>query len=250
MDAEPNNDNPQIAARNTDQFTPAKLNELRESSWLVYGIERFFYYIQYLSICNIFFQTRSQWSRQSKTKEEFRRNTKLRGNKTDIYISSWWLIEFIGFTTTSTASHCTTILIQILIYYRLFDITQAAVNMNIFDPIRIPQKGQYVSSATRSLVLGCLQYIEIILCFGIIYAIHIHSICHAESKWDAIYFSTTTQLTIGYGDLAPEHWMRGCVTLQGLIGFYFGWIVLSRFIAFIPSVRSVFGDDDKTGGNS
>ena len=42
------------------------------------------------------------------------------------------------------------------------------------------------------------------------------------SYWDALYFSGLTFTTIGYGDILPLHWMRGCAVIEGLLGIILG----------------------------
>jgi hypothetical protein len=134
----------------------------------------------------------------------------------------------------------------LLVSFRIFEILQAAVNMNIFDRLRFGAHPHYMSALARTLVLSCINFVEIVFCFGTVYAARLRDLKGATTWTDAYYFSTITQLTIGYGDITPTGLLKGCTVLQGLIGFFFGVIVLSRFVSYLPRTGTVLGDDDKT----
>jgi hypothetical protein len=52
-------------------------------------------------------------------------------------------------------------------------------------------------------------------------------------------------MTIGYGDITHTGFLKACAALQGLIGFFFGLIVLSRFLSYLPRTDTVLGDHDE-----
>jgi hypothetical protein len=92
-----------------------------------------------------------------------------------------------------------------------------------------------VSSVPRTLALAVINYIELALCFGMIYALNYHCLsgAGAEQPITGFYFSIITQLTIGYGDVHPL-WLRLVVALQGLLTAVFVIFVLARAAAALP----------------
>jgi len=93
-------------------------------------------------------------------------------------------------------------------------------------------------------VLSLWNFLEMMLCFAVIYSAMLTRIGGAESVGDAYYFSAITQMTIGYGDLAPLGPLKLVAPCQGIIGFLFGLFVLTRFIAFLPSIGAVQEDGE------
>jgi Ion channel len=91
-----------------------------------------------------------------------------------------------------------------------------------------------VISIQRSLVLAAINYVELMLWFGLIYALNYH--CHhgASRPVTAFYFSIITQLTIGYGDVYAMGWLRIIAAAQGLIGALFVIVVLGRAVSASP----------------
>jgi hypothetical protein len=89
-----------------------------------------------------------------------------------------------------------------------------------------------VISPQRTLVLAAINYVELMLWFGLVYALNYKSLHGAGQPATAFYFSIITQLTIGYGDVSPEGWfLRILAALQGLIGALFVIVVLGRAIS-------------------
>ena len=96
-----------------------------------------------------------------------------------------------------------------------------------------------VISRQRSLVLVSINYVELMIWFGLIYALNCQLLNGAGRPATAFYFSIITQLTIGYGDVSPKGWLRIIAAAQGLIGALFVVVVLSRAVAAAPPA----GDD-------
>jgi hypothetical protein len=96
---------------------------------------------------------------------------------------------------------------------------------------------------SRTAVLAGINYVELALCFGVIYALNHQCLNGAFRPITGFYFSFITQLTIGYGDVSPKGWLRLVVVLQGLIGLLFVVSVLVRAIAALPPVQKNRVDD-------
>ena len=92
-----------------------------------------------------------------------------------------------------------------------------------------------VISTQRSLVLAAINYVELMLWFGLIYALNYKSLYPPGTQpVTAFYFSIITQLTIGYGDVYATGWLRIIAAAQGLIGALFVIVVLGRAVSSPP----------------
>ena len=83
----------------------------------------------------------------------------------------------------------------------------------------------------RSLVLAAINYVDLMLWFGLIYALNYQLLNGAGQPATAFYFSVITQLTIGNGDVSPTGWLRIIAAAQGLIGALFVIVVLGRAVS-------------------
>ena len=97
-----------------------------------------------------------------------------------------------------------------------------------------------VISRQRSLVLVAINYVELMVWFGLIYALNYQCLVDQSLGGDrsapagpitAFYFSIVTQLTIGYGDVYAKGWLRTIAALQGLVGALFVIVVLGRVVS-------------------
>lgn len=87
-----------------------------------------------------------------------------------------------------------------------------------------------------------INYVELMIWFGVVYALNYHSLHGADEPASAFYFSIVTQLTIGYGDVSPMGWLRIIAALQGLIGALFVIVVLARAISASTSPPQTAAD--------
>jgi hypothetical protein len=92
-----------------------------------------------------------------------------------------------------------------------------------------------VISPKRTVVLAAINYVELALCFGVIYALNYHGLFGVGRPITGFYFSIVTQLTIGYGDVYPMGWfLRLVAAVQGLTAALFIILVFGRVIAALP----------------
>ena len=78
-----------------------------------------------------------------------------------------------------------------------------------------------ITSYQRNLLYAFIHYVELIVLFGSIYSLYHQSIFTDKAQVDCftyLYYSGVSQLTIGYGDIAPRDFIRFVVILQALIG--------------------------------
>ncbi|HET6558028.1 MAG TPA: potassium channel family protein [Prolixibacteraceae bacterium] len=127
-------------------------------------------------------------------------------------------------------------LITIILILRLIDIFQVNVNLLLFDNIRI-FKNNKIASSNRSVSLIIINYVEIILIFGFFYLFCSECLYEFKNISDAYYFSTITQLTIGYGDLKPMSYLKNTCVLHGIISSIFLVLVIAKVISTIPQIK-------------
>jgi hypothetical protein len=105
-----------------------------------------------------------------------------------------------------------------------------------------------VKRVARTLALAIINYVELALCFGIIYGFNYGSLSDTAAQATqptqpivGFYFSIITQLTIGYGDISPTGWLRAVAAVQGLLGAFFIILVFARLVTSLPPVSK--GDE-------
>lgn len=134
----------------------------------------------------------------------------------------------------------------IILILRLIDILQVNVNMILFDGLRFKQN--LIAKYSRAIILLIWNYIELIIIFGYIYFVFKNNLCGYKSIIDTYYFSTITQLTIGYGDLHPIGWLKFISGIQGIIGTLFLVLIIAKVINLLPNLGNL--DDKNTGANT
>ncbi|MHC4642034.1 MAG: potassium channel family protein [Planctomycetota bacterium] len=213
---------------------------VRKYGVLIYATERLFSFLLQLSPSTWFLSTRANSQIAfDNDKQKAEKIAWLRANRIEIYVLIWFalliscvLLAFIPYDSIH-------ILVTFLSLYRVFDIVVAAVNITLLDRLRLGRDIHYVSSVERSLILSLWNFLEIILCFGIVYSASIVYLEGSKSFFDAYYFSVITQLTIGYGDLFPRGYLKLVSMIQGLIGLLFALLVLGRFVSLLPRIESL-----------
>ena len=209
--------------------------------------ERFFHLLKYLPPQilieeRIKHQNRIQELDDKKRQNEIFRRLKLTEIMIFIFISLYILFWF--FIYVINANKSLKYISIVILTLRLIDIIQVNVNIAIFDNLKINKKKKspvFIFSSIRSISLVTLNFIEIAIIFGFLY-IFIESgelsSTTTLTNFDKFYFSFVTQLTIGYGDISPKGFFKLLTILQGLLGYLFTILIISRFINLLPKIES------------
>lgn len=215
-----------------------KLKEFHELSFISKFVERMFFIVGQPN--DWIFSSRSKIQNRDINKAERIIITKRRGLRIELWISFWIILEILALAIIGAdPNKWYSYLVGILMAVRIIDIVQAAVNLSLFDFVRIDRRRYLVEHKVRTIVLSALNFIEIMVCFGFVYSklFQLKQFNGAfNTIYDGYYFSAVTQLTIGYGDISPCGIARYVAVLQGLIGFMFTLLILSRLISVLPNI--------------
>ena len=238
----------------------------RHYGWIVLASERLFALLQSLSVANWLFRKRTALRKEEFTAEQRAATMANRAWWIDTYVFGWIVVQLgaacaVAVFTPTTMENGGVVSesaprglvwgVCLLVGYRVFEILQATINMNIFDRLRTGVRPNYIVSITRTLLLNLINFLELVLCFGVIYAANLPALKYVAStdvkyaarQFDAYYFSAITQLTVGYGDLVPTGWLKAGAALQGLCGFLFTVLILGRFVSFLPRSKVIIEEE-------
>ena len=216
------------------------MRNLWKYSPLLYCLERLFGWMERLSPANLLFGTRVQAQRSFMHEDAMKEAMLARGRRIEAYVVLWAVVEIVLALVIPYAQSWLRGLCVVLPLFRVFEITQTAVNLNFFERLRIhPSDSHFVASHVRTVVLTIWNFFELMFCFGIVYSAELDLLGNAENHWDAYYFSIMTQLTVGFGDVHPLRWARGLASIQAALGFFFALVVLTRLATFLPRSESI-----------
>ncbi len=223
--------------------------QLKKHSFIAYSIERFFRFLQLYHPSGLILGNRPDFQKELiiKPKEQQKSLTITRARKVELYICLCIILEIILVFAISFLPKFN-IIWSILIILRIVDIIQVTINLNIFDQLRADYQ-MVMASVIRTLVLSILNYFELIFCFSIIYYANIHNLDQAYNWFDTFYFSSITQLTIGYGDIKPQYFLKTICAFQGMFGLLFTVFILGRFVSLLPQISTVFSKQDDKKSN-
>ncbi len=123
---------------------------------------------------------------------------------------------------------------------RSVDIVAVAIRITLFDSARAAKPA--VASHARIVILGLINYIELIICFATMYASSpqlLASKSGPDDWFQCIYFSAMTQFTVGYGDITPTGTLRPVACFQTLAGLLLLSVLVFRFLSLLRPVGSV-----------
>lgn len=195
---------------------------------------------------------RSEISPEEVCSDDF---TKRRGRAVEFYILAW-----LGIEAAFAALVCATKLplgirafVGLVTGLRIVEIVQVTVNAVVFDRLsgRLDNR---VASSARMLVLAFVNFVELCLCFGIVYAMDHARLKGAGRGVTSFYFSVITQLTIGYGDVYPTGYLRLVAAIQGVVSLVFVVLVFAQVVNSLPRVKTQFdsplGEQDSESTNT
>lgn len=164
--------------------------------------------------------------------------TAIRSRRKELYILTWFAIELVLLLFTELDAGWPLWIPRVLATIRILDIFQSSVNLSVFDQLRTDER-VVIASAVRTLVLSFLNYLELLICFGIVFVTMLEQLVGAVTWLDAIYDSVVTPLTIGYGDIRPVGTARFVSAMQGPVAVAFTILIVGRIVLVLPKVESV-----------
>ncbi len=171
-----------------------------------------------------------------------------RAKHVDTYVVSFFIINTLSYFIINlcvgrTAWH---LLLIIAPTIRIVEIVSSIIRIVLFDRSNIKKDEEPIVAAySRMIILGILNYIDVVICFACIYSLG-KNLLHSNENMDwftSIYFSAITQMTIGYGDVYPIGYLRYIACTQGFIGLIIIVFVVGRFISLLAPEKSI--DDIK-----
>jgi hypothetical protein len=212
--------------------------KLREYSLITWFFERIFWLLHQLSPARLVRRSRDAHVSSPSFRADPHASTVRRSRRVEAYIIAWLAIEMALVTAIAVQAAWPSWITRALAITRLLDIFQQSVNMSVFDQLRSDER-LVISSAVRTLVLSFLNYLELIVCFAVLYATWPGTLIGSTSWLDDLYFSIVTQLTIGYGDIRPVGPARFVSNAQGLVSVIFTILMLGRIVSVLPKIDTV-----------
>lgn len=219
----------------------AELSPLTAFTMWIFGFLKWISAMKWLSFLLPLLRPRSALNTQEVESREFMRR---RSRAIDIYVLCWVFLELalVIISCLFPSVLATPLPSAILASLRIIEIIQVTVNATLFD-ILSGRLDNRAASTARMMVLAGINFIELLLCFGVIYSTDVKLLHGAGQAAAAFYFSVITQLTIGYySDLYPTGWIKLVSAAQGIAGVLFVVLVFARFVAALRPVSGLFDE--------
>jgi hypothetical protein len=133
------------------------------------------------------------------------------------------------------------VVVVVIAALNIVEVLQVTLNATVFDRYSGRPDDQ-VASTARMIVLAMVNFLELGASFGLIYSVFLEHLCGAHNTGDAFYFSAITQLTIGFGDIHPEGFLKAVVAGHGFAGVVFVLLVVARFVNALPQIKGRFDE--------
>ena len=162
----------------------------------------------------------------------------------DRYVLGWLTIELLLIAAVVLCGHLVAVRAVAVVFgtLRIIDIMQRVMNVALMEGIG--ESRARVASFTRSMVLALVNFGELCICFGVIYATDYGRLHGAGQPMSGLYFSVITQLTIGYGDIYPTGYVRGIAAVQGMVALIFLVLVFARVVQSLPARQGAYKPGD------
>lgn len=104
---------------------------------------------------------------------------------------------------------------------------------------KTPRLHYELLSYRRSIFLAVLLYLEILIWFAVLYRLNAAAFATdgmaLSQPLKALYYSTVTMTTLGYGDVHAQRQVGFClVTTQALIGVFMTVLIFARIVTYLP----------------
>ena len=150
-----------------------------------------------------------------------------------VEVASYFAVVFLRTRCLLCTAVCGALTAVVIV--KILEIPSTALRVALFDRVHLDRGVEHgVASRARMVVLGFVNYVELIACFAVIYAWAPEALGLSEPDWFApFYLSAVSQLTIGYGELHPEGWLRPIACIQGLLALMLILLLIGRFITML-----------------
>jgi Ion channel len=170
-----------------------------------------------------------------------------RSVRVDTFVAICMVLEMVAFIFVSYFKPSPTKWIAFaFVTWRATDIAATAIRVTLFDRVAPrPRPKMFVASHERMIILAIMNYVELALCFAVIYAKWPACIHGRSDGLDALHLSFISQLTIGYGDVYPTGFLRVVSWAQGAICLFLLILILGRFVSALKPETSLSVDQEE-----
>jgi hypothetical protein len=162
---------------------------------------------------------------------------RLRPNATaiELYVLAGVFLEFIAAINVTKIAGWASWLQQVVLVVaalKIVEIIRVTASSVLFDEA-------VVASVQRNFILAAIGFLELGLCFGFFYALNKELLVGDHvGALTGFYLSFTTQLPIGFGDVAPVGWLRIVAVIQGLTAAVFVFLVFGKIVASLRPLQA------------